>query len=498
MSPIRDSVLGQLQAKYKGIKPAVRPSWLAHSRWNPAFCLSLPNSEIIVAIDWIPSGNIPRAIYRQEVKKLKQEHKHLRAIVCVLDSLVESFPDTVAFCREIGCGLQSLIPEVGLRTIVVTDLDKTGELEATIEPGWFPKPILEKAKDLNHLAFHQTIDEFCQQASVLAENEGAAIDLVRNTVDSLLQSYPKCHANIGSYMKLAHFESLFRQAVPNATEHVLHSFRVFLVGCIIINRFYESFHIAHKRFCLGSERKMSIEYSWLLTAIFHDIGHPVERGRLMLEAELEDDDIAVSVVGRDTRWVKEKYIHARRLLASLAMFVASNPADDDEWDYGAVPDDLDRALAAELTDLYDKMSSHAIISAINMLANIFDQARAVNERNNRPFVVTHAAPAALAILLHDWRIWDKARKWKLFPIDSGIIPMAALLIFIDTWDDFRRTGQASPISIESFSLNDAGVKVTVKWLRAEEYEKEKVKYIAFKKALKNRRFGMDISLIVAS
>jgi hypothetical protein len=459
--------------------------------------MSLPNDRRVVAIDLIPSANVPRSIYREEVTVLKQKHLQLRVIVCVLDKRLDFFPETEAFCREIGCGLQSFIPEVGLQTVVTTDLDQAGEAEAAIEPGWFPQRILAAATNLTNLSFHQTINEFCEKVVPLADDEGTVTKLVHDTVDRLLQHYPECHANVGSFMKLAHFESVFRQAVPAATEHVLHSFRVFLAGCAVINRFYESFLDAHKRFCVGSKGKLSIEYCWLLTAIFHDTGRPHEGAPRMVEAELEDEDIDVSVVGKETRWLKEKYKDARRILTSLGMFVASNPAADDEWDGGAVPGEQDHALAAQWTNLYDQMSSHAVVSAFNMLASIVDQAKAVNERRNRPFVVTHATPAALAILLHDWRVWDDARKWRLFPVDSGILPLAALLIFIDTWDDFKRKGRMSPISVESFTVADTGVRVEVKWLKAEEYEREKVKYTAFKKALKNRKFGMSIAVQVA-
>ncbi|MBE3139584.1 MAG: hypothetical protein IMZ53_03270 [Thermoplasmata archaeon] len=218
----------------------------------------------------------------------------------------------------------------------------------------------------------------------------------------------------------------------------------------------------------------------------------------MLEAELEDDDLEVKIVGKTKRWLKEEYSQSRRILASLGTFIRSSPTDRDEWDFGTLSGDQDDALATEWTEIFDKMGSHAVIGAFKMLASIVEQARAANEKKNRSFVVTHAVPAALAILLHDWRIWDKAKEWKLFPINCGLIPMAALLVFIDTWDDYKRKGQASPISIESLVITDSGAVVTIKWFRAEDYEKEKLKYAAFRKALRNRQIGMHIEVKVAS
>lgn len=475
MNRLHQRVLSQIKGKYKGIEPLRPPTWLKQSRWQPSFTMSIPGDRRVIAIDIIPSANIPRMIYREEVMGLKKRQPQLRVIVCVMDDGLDSFPETPGFCRKLGCGLQTFIPEVGLRTIVTTDLDQTGEAEVPVEPGWFPKEVLHKTANLTRLSFHKTIDGFRQDPVAISDDEAAVTSLVLRTIDQLLQHYPTCHANIGSFMKLAHFESTFRRTAKGATEHVLHSFRVFLVGCTIINRFYDTFVRAHRRFCLGSERKMSIEYCWLLTAVFHNVGRPMEGGQRMLEAELEDEDIAVSVVGKETRWLKENYRHARRILASLGSFVASGPRGGDEWDAGAVPDDQDNILASDWTNLYDRMASHAVISAFNMLGSIIEQARAVAERKNRPFVVTHATPAALAILLHDWRIWEDARKWKLFPVDSAAIPMAALLIFIDTWDDFKRRDTVSPISVESFSFDARSVSVRVRWHSAEDYEKEKIK-----------------------
>ena len=498
MSAFAQRVLREIKAKYPRIVDLPPPRWLEESRWVPHFCMGFPGDKRVVAVALVPSASIPRLIYSEAVVPLKRKHPELRVIVCVRDEHLASFPETAAFCEGIGCGMQTYIPQVGMQTVVTTDLDEAGETSAEAEAGWFPKAILDTAQGLRKLAFYRVIDDFCRDVRHCGDDEAAVMKQVHETIDRLFQHYPKCHADVGSFMKLQHFEAMFRQAIPGSTEHVLHSFRVFLAGCTIIDQFYPTFRRAHTHFCLGSHQKLSVEYCWLLTAVFHDIGRPMEGVRRMVEAELEDDDIEVSIQGKDSRWLKENYTDARRLLASLGAFVASGPSNDDEWDAGTVPDEQDGLLSSEWTRLYDEMSSHAVISAFNMLASIVEQARAVDERKNRPFVVSHATPAALAILLHDWRIWQDAVKWRLFPVDSALIPLAALLIFIDTWDDYRRRGPVSPINVESFSVGASGAKVTIRWRKADDYEKERMKYSAFKKALKNRSVRMIINVGVAS
>ena len=492
MTSFQKYVLREMKKKYTGLALTTPPPWLEESRWSPVFCMAIPNDTRVIAVDTIPSASIPRTIYSQEVCSLISQHPELRVIVCVMDNVLASFPDTVALCHEMGCGLQTLIPEVGLKTLLTTDLDKMGTSAADIEPGWFPRHILDRAQNLSNLSFHRKINRFCQNIAAYGDDEAAVTAAVKATIDQLLQDYPRCHPDVGSFMKLDHFETIFRQAIPNSTEHVLHSFRVFLIGCAIIDRFYDKFQRAHERLCVGNVRGLCVEYCWLLTAIFHDIGRRKESTPKLVETDLEDDDMVVSIRGKETRWLREDYKGARRILASLGAFVASDPTDNQDWDAAALTDDKDEELSSELTMLYDEMSSHAVISAFDMLASIVKEARAVNERKNRPFVVTHATPAALAILLHDWRIWEHARKWRLYPVDCGILPMAALLIFVDTWDDFKRKGPISPISVDSFLIDDGGASVTITWHEAEDYEKEKVKYSAFERALKNHIFRMSI------
>jgi hypothetical protein len=511
-----EQIKNHLLAKYKGARELPWPRWLKDSRWVPTFVMSLPADPRVIAVEVIPSANIPRTIYRREVKTLQQQHKELRVVVCVSAEGLEEFPDASEFCHELSFGLKSFIPSFGLQTIVTTDLDTKGGKRRTgtrvsapkaartgvkkkegqkgdIEIGWFPRQILDRATGLTRLAFRQTLDLFCRRIVLCGDDEVAAVALVKCSIDELLQYYPKCHANAGSFMKLAHFESLFRKVDTDATEHVLHSFRVFLVGCVIINTFYDQLLETHKRFSLGKERKVSIEYCWLLASIFHDVGYPWQRSGRLVEMELDDEDAEVYVVSKGSRWIKKHYTHACRMLSSLGAFVATSPAHQKEWDGGMIPDGHAEKLGIELMNLHDQRNpSHAIVSAFRMLSSIVEQAQADDKRTDRFVVVTHAVPAALAILLHDWRLWKHARKWRLFPVDMCVIPLAAILIFIDTWDDFKRKTPPAPVSVDEFKIDGDGVGVSIRWHRTEDYEKENEKYRAFGKAIKNQLFRMRI------
>ena len=143
------------------------------------------------------------------------------------------------------------------------------------------------------------------------------------------------------------------------------------------------------------------------------------------------------------------------------------------------------------------LRSHAVVGSMDFLTEFFRTAAAADETANRPFVVTHAVPAALAILLHDWRIWEDARTWGLFPINFSAMPMAALLIYLDTWDDYRRKGPEPTIFVRDYVVDSRGASVTVEWADSESLDREKLKYRAFRSALCEKPFRLKISARMA-
>ena len=81
-------------------------------------------------------------------------------------------------------------------------------------------------------------------------------------------------------------------------------------------------------------------------------------------------------------------------------------------------------------------------------------------------MVAHAVPAALAIFLHDWHIWPEVKEWQLYPIDMAALPLAAILVYLDTWDDYKRKGGDPMIHIDKYEVTQAGATVSVQWVAA--------------------------------
>jgi hypothetical protein len=467
------------------------PLWLKTEHWRPRFLLRSKDKKKILAIDIILSGVIPKYQYTKIVSKLLSKYRNFYASVVTLEESYEDNPEIEIFCKTYGIGLKIVIPGIGVQTIIRTEFDRPQEQkQLTLEDGWFPLTILEKAKGLSKLSFHKIIDNFVEKVRVLGSDEQKTLNLVHDTIDKLLSCHSSFTGNFGQFMKLSQFEKLLKLTDPNSSEHVFHSLRVFLAGCPVINEFYDQFRNAQMPFS-SSKRKLRVEYAWFLTAIFHDTGRPKEGAMEFISDTLDDEDLEISISGSETRWARAHNITARRVLGSLGAFIVNAKAGE-EWDGGIIDDEDSDNFTAEWIKIYDGMKSHAVISAFDFLGDIFEKAMAANERMHRPFIVTHAAPAALSILLHHWKIWPKMRKMKLIPVNASMLPMAALLIYIDTWDNYKRRGKDPLIFIKEYLVDSNGACVKIEWGNLDLMKKDEVGYIEYKKALENLLFSLEI------
>ena len=500
LNELAEDVLRFVRQDYAGMYSVSPPRWIQQSSWRPPICLRRGRDRRIVAVDIIPSGTIPRALYREQVLPLLDKHRDLRVIVCAYEQEPEKSERIELFCASHGIGLKTIIPRFGLQTIVPTDLDPAKKGPIPTEAGWFPREILLSARGLTNLSFASVLDEFISEVQLHPDDEAKTHALVTTTIGKLLAGHPECHANIANFIRLLNFEKLLRGHSPQSSEHTFHSFRVFLAGCCIINQFYEVFRKAYERLCLNTAEQFSLEYCWLLTAIFHDIGRQKEALGQFLQLTYEDPYTEFTPSGKDTRWLEAHYERARQALTSLGVFIAATPGHRGMWDGGLVPDKRCIERGKALTNLYDSYRSHAVLSAFDMLAEVFDKASAIEEIENRPFVVAHAVPAALAIFLHDWHIWPQVEEWQLYPIDMAALPLAAVLVYLDTWDDYKRKGRDPMIHIDKYQVTRTGATVVVQWANDAQFEREKapIKYSKLKEAIKNRVCGLQINGYVVS
>ena len=112
-------------------------------------------------------------------------------------------------------------------------------------------------------------------------------------------------------------------------------------------------------------------------------------------------------------------------------------------------------------------------------------------KNIKTFILYYCFPAALAMAIHDHKIWKELTDIKVFPIKFKYFSIPALLIYIDTWDDYKR-GAEEKISIDSINFQKDRVTISVTWFKQEDYIKEKIKYESYER---NVIFD-DIKLII--
>jgi hypothetical protein len=482
-----------LSKKYPRYNFAVKlPQWLKGYRWKPRFLLINKNEGKILAVDMILSGLIPKYQYIKIVKELLKDHRNLRVIAVTFEEHHEDNPEIEKFCKKYRIGLKIIVPSIGLHTILRTDFDSGLEKRRLpLEVGWFPLAILQNAKNLEKLGFHHIIDDFIRKVVSLGNDEKKTLSLVLKTIDKILSYHPSFIGQFGQFMKLSNFEYLLRLSHANSSEHVFHSFRVFLAGCSVINEFYSKFTKAQLPFCKMDKKKLRIEYAWLLTSIFHDIGRRKEAMPQFVSEQLDDEDMEVFIHSSDARWTKEHNITARRVLGSLGAFIV-NAKEGEEWDGGIIEGEDSTKFTAEWIRIYDKMSSHGVISAFDFLGDLFKKAMAADERRHRAFIITHAATSAISMLLHDWKIWPEMRNMKLIPVNVLMLPMAALLIYIDTWDNYKRRNEDPLTYIKEYSVDSRGACVKVEWGDLDLMKKDEIGYIEYRKALKNLLFALDI------
>jgi hypothetical protein len=449
-------------------------------------------------LDVILSGYLPKAIYRHHVTPLLKAHPELDVLIAIPEEVYDDKLQISEFCQAQGLRLSLYIPGIGLKPLVQhKKVGKPAPLcKDKTEPGFCPQAILGHIDGLKTILFRTHLVKFKRQYDKCLNDPSAVLKLVRRTIEDLLNSHPAFEGTSSKIIRLLFFEELLRLRDPSTSEHVLHSFRVFIAGCIIIDRHYEVFQTAHSKFAVGASAGFHVEFTWLLTALLHDIGYVRESFGERGKKILDDDDTAITLSVLPSKWTKKHYILAKQTLSSLICYIARNKLKTG-WDGGTFEDSESIALSEELIQLYSNGKSHAVISAIESLARIIENGQAAKYSEHRPFILTHSVPAAVCILLHDWRLWNAAKAWRIFPVSLAIFPMAGLLIYIDTWDDFKRHGNESPIQIPRFEVNAPGCSVSIQWYRSDDLDKESVKYSAFYTAITDKVIDLDITVTCA-
>jgi hypothetical protein len=329
-------------------------------------------------------------------------------------------------------------------------------------PCRIPPTLADRAAQLSNIdsAFASALAEFAdahrtaRHGGTMSDDHEAA--LLKRTFERLLQSD---HRYVAGYTPLDMLQKLeYWSRDGGFRDHYFHTFHNFLLGVAVINDAYHHFRECLREIMPSSGDQTSVEYIWLLAALFHDVGRTVQRF----------DDIATLVYGasswgpepdtfhgpdtpaaeRQDRWDADTYQTVRRQLVSFYEHLTQSNITQD-WLPEAFPTTsfahhpLDRAAAQNF--IFD---GHGTASALRLGVDIGQRIYGLADVALRCFLTRHLFLAAVSIPFHDRRFREFARKEGISSINTRRFPFAALLAFIDSIQDDRREPRPADNSLD--------------------------------------------------
>lgn len=455
------------------------PFFLKKYKWKPKYIFSDHTTKLYVAVDLIFNQQISRKIYQTEVVRALKDNPNLR--VCLFSSSDYDYDYLKNFCKKYKFGLK-VYSVIGINTILPFAEEKIEKVirKKTKKEGWFPQLILSESKKIKKIKYKKTIIELVTKIEKY-HSEDKQLIFIRTAIDKMLKSGSNYIGNDIPFMRLSNFESLFNFSDIKGKDHVFHSVRVFLIGCIIIDRFYDKLLDYYKEI-LGTD-KVDIEYIWLLTSLFHDIGRvKQDLYRIYLHDPSKDNLTLKEGLSEELRknWQDETYKNSLGNVVELIKQSCKRNSKRDKPFVGyALGGDIDDKIAGLLRESYNNLKSHGVISCFDLSSDLLGKMKAA-KFNSKTFLLYHIFPAVLSIAFHDWKIWKDLAELKIFPINIKNFPMASLLIFIDTWDDYKRDGEEK-ISIDKLAMDNNQVTVYLTWHKNKDYLDEKLKYDSFER-----------------
>ncbi len=218
-------------------------------------------------------------------------------------------------------------------------------------------------------------------------------------------------------------------------DHYIHQFQVFLSGLYIIDKYYDVF----------TEQYNKPEIIWLITSSFHDMAYPVQ-----LYDKWSDDFFKkvfhIAEFGNvelKTKFVEESFLSC--MSGIITRLCSKLLQEDVSGDWYTKKYSLVQCFYKEITEL----KNHCILSSISLLKII--QGRYINEitidgMTSEDALQNVFIPSALAIALHDYKVWGKLKddgEWKedkcpLPVLDFNVDPLSFLLIFCDNIQEWGR------------------------------------------------------------
>jgi len=230
-------------------------------------------------------------------------------------------------------------------------------------------------------------------------------------------------------------------------DHYFHAFNTMMLGFMIIDKSYERFDNLAKKY--GDD--IILEYIWILTSLYHDIGYPVLLQQFIFcqTYGLEEEDNSALIDGcvkqnRQELWNSPEYCFIVEVLNHLFDHITNNKGGKWVFDGFPHPTQSIKFKNNMKTSFIDE-GAHGTAGALRLALLTIKQIRGIDGNKDREFIYRHIMHASISILFHDLKVRDCFRKNSIKNIRAEDFPFSILLTYVDILQDDRRdrTGSSS-------------------------------------------------------
>lgn len=353
--------------------------------------------------------------------------------------------------------------------------------------------LLDQVSELQNISYTRDLVRF-EQRYRKADSFDREYQIVLETLKNLWTRYEK-ERGAAAFKSFKDFEPLLME-IPGYRDHMIHPFQVFLMGSIIIDKFYEDFLKSYK-LKLQNADDGDLDFAWLLCSTFHDFCYPIQMyefiNQRLFKKFLQMEDTSVL-----PRLQTEKILLQKGQLKLLDQLISlcchcMNDPKNNKWTFDTeckIDDNLRFTILQEIAN----KKNHAPLSALTLLNMISgEEVATTRKRYIEKTFSTAIFPAALAIALHDTDVLRNLPKDGNITFES--MPITLLLIYCDTAQEFGRSEHREYCSLKSLDFGKNLVETSLAFSKKSVYRK-KAKEVEFvMNKLKSSRISFKLRLI---
>ena len=272
-------------------------------------------------------------------------------------------------------------------------------------------------------------------------------EMIKKFMEQLLTCDERFKLDTNPINFMSEIEKITNNSEDPIRDHYFHAFNTTMLGFMIIDKIYERFDDLTKKY--GDD--IVLEFIWVLTSLYHDIGYPVLLQQSLLcktygvegESNFALSNGCVKQI-RQGFWNCSEYCFIVEVLNHLFDHITNNKGEKWVFDGFSHPSQLTKFKNNMKTSFIEE-GAHGTAGAILLALLIIKQIKGIEGNKNREFFYRHIMLASISILFHDLKVRNCFRENSIKNIRSEDFPFSILLTYVDILQDDRRdqTGSSS-------------------------------------------------------